>query len=182
MYIAFLWIIVALFTGIAFAGIIYSFTIAISFRQQVPYVPLAKESMKKALEILDLKDGDRFVDIGSGDGQVVAKAMKMFPIDAKFEGIETKRILVWFSNMMLKRKGAIFHLKDALKHNYSGYNKVFLYMTSDFNELIAPKLLKELKVGSRVVSCHFDFGDMFTKKDMEEVLVGKHKLYIWNVK
>lgn len=182
MYIALLWIITIFFSMIAVSSVIYSLTIATSFNQRVPYVPLPRKSLAKALELLDLQEGDRFIDIGSGDGQVLGKAMEMYQMPVEFFGIETKRILIWFSNLLYKNKGATFLREDALKHNYSEYNKVFLYMTYDFNELLAPKLLKELKPGSRLVSCHFDFGGEFTKKYMKEVSVGKNKLYIWDVK
>ncbi|HSW81097.1 MAG TPA: hypothetical protein VLG40_01755 [Candidatus Saccharimonas sp.] len=39
-----------------------------------PYVPTLKRSVKNALDLLDLADGDLVIDLGSGDGNVLKAA------------------------------------------------------------------------------------------------------------
>jgi hypothetical protein len=41
-----------------------------------PFLPTKKEYVEKALDMLDLKSGDTLLDLGSGDGRMLAAAAK----------------------------------------------------------------------------------------------------------
>jgi hypothetical protein len=53
---------------------------------------------------------------------------------------------------------------------------VTLYLLPDVNVRLKPKLLRDLKPGTRVVSHSFDMGNW--KPDKEQIADGKH-IYLW---
>jgi hypothetical protein len=53
-----------------------------------------------------------------------------------------------------------------------------IYLSPDVNLRLGPKLLRELKAGSRVVSHSFDMGDW--RADKEEVVERRH-IFLWTV-
>ncbi len=59
----------------------------------VPYVPTRQEILPAVFELLDLRRGDVFYDLGCGDGRVVIEAAKRYPV-RKAVCIETRRDLV----------------------------------------------------------------------------------------
>jgi ribosomal protein L11 methylase PrmA len=71
-----------------------------------------------------------------------------------------------------------FEENDLFKANIAEATVVTLYLLPDVNVRLMPKLLKELKPGTRIVSHSFDMGEW--KPDKEEIVDGRH-LYLWTV-
>ena len=55
---------------------------------------------------------------------------------------------------------------------------VTLYLLPDVNLKLRPKLLKDLKVGSRIVSHQFDMGDW---QPDQKIQIDWRTVYMWNV-
>ena len=55
---------------------------------------------------------------------------------------------------------------------------VTLYLLNRLNEKLKPKLLKELKPGTRIVSHAFDMGDW---KPEQTAQVGGTSVYLWRI-
>jgi hypothetical protein len=166
--------------GVAIFFIIRTFVIAFSFKKgEVPYVPISKSEMMSAILALDLIKSDNFIDIGSGDGRVVMAVSKLYP-DIQCTGIERNKLLVIWSRfvaMIFGRKNVQFDVADALKHDYSQFNKVFMYLTLD---LIVPLVTKfDFMLGSdaKVVSCKFGFGGLINKGDFKDIGEGGTQLW-----
>lgn len=173
------------FYGLAIFMIVRTFVVAFSFRDPVPFVPVESKLLKKAIQLLEIKPGDKVVDIGSGSGKFVFVAAKSAP-DASFTGIDINWILINTSTLLafFKRSKNVRYLKsDVREMDYSGYNKVYMYMTSGFVGEMMGKLTKELPVGAVVVSIAFGFGKKFESENSVEVYEvgkGKHdKVSVW---
>jgi len=126
--------------------------------QIVPYVPTRKEIIPLILETLDLKPGEIFYDLGCGDGRVAIEAAKQYPIkravcveinptlaaeaiiNAKKEGVSNKVLVL---NTDMRKVG----LWDA--------DAIYMYLLTSINELLKPKLEKELKPGARIATLDF---------------------------
>jgi precorrin-6B methylase 2 len=169
------WAVVVIFSALALLSITFVFLIARSFFREAPYVPLEKKAILQSLKLLNIKKGDSFIDIGSGDGRVIFHAVKESEGEATYTGIEIDPILVQISRMIsiismrTNRNTSITFLKqDALTFNYSEYNKVFMYLTTPLASEIVSKLLIQLPKGSTIVSAYFPVKVNDTKVDIVE--------------
>jgi hypothetical protein len=186
-----LWAIVILCWCISMYFIIRTFVFAHSLSNDAPYVPVGRKAFKEAMKILQLKEADNFVDIGSGDGYAVLSAADLLKGKGTFTGIEISKVLVFWSNVrrMLSRyaRKVNFINEDMFEQDYFQYNKVFLFLTEDLLKKLVMKLEYELPKGSRVVSVLFKFPDEFMKANRVEVkrckMWGKEwNLYLWTKK
>lgn len=172
----FLWGVVIVGYLVAITCVYKVYVFAFSLFNEVPFVASDTSIIRESLKYLDLKSTDNFIDIGSGDGKVVFLAHKLYPNLKSYTGIDFSTPLILQSN--LKRKlmflnNVKFHKKDALMYNYSQYNKVFLYMTTDMTSRIMNVIKDQLPEKSIVVSAVFGMGE-FEKEN--EVTVHKVKL------
>lgn len=151
----FYWIIVLIGYLTAFYFLFYSFVIAISFFQQVPFVPLEKQAIKFALSLLNITKDDMFLDVGSGDGRVVRRVVRSFPY-VSATGIEYNRLLNYFAKLQsVFYPNANLLSHDAYTFSYKKYNKIFIYLTSDMISKLLPKILKDTSDDAVIVSSYF---------------------------
>lgn len=148
----------------------------------VPFVPTLRRNFKKTYEFLDLSEGDRMVDIGSGDGRVLLYGARRF--EGKFVGVELNHVLILmakFRALLTPGSKKIEWIRgNYMDIDYSQFNKVFMFnMTSKMPPLVE-KLEKELPTGSKVVSFVFPVeSDKFEEVCVEKV--GRKKLYCYKV-
>jgi ubiquinone/menaquinone biosynthesis C-methylase UbiE len=122
-----------------------------------PFVQTPLEVAKKMLELSQLKADENLYDLGCGDGRLVILAAK--DIGANSTGVDLREDLLERAKIEILRLGlqgkARVILGNFFDVDISPANVVTLYLTSSANERLRPKLEKELKVGSRVVSHDF---------------------------
>ena len=123
-----------------------------------PWVPMEADVVERVLKMAEVKDGDKFYELGSGDGRlVIAAALK----GATATGIEIDKWRVFYSRFFiwLFRIGGKAEIlqKDIFEQNYEDATVVCLYLLQETNEKIQEKLEKELKPGTRVISVAFTF-------------------------
>lgn len=122
-----------------------------------PYVPTKYGKIKKALKLAELKKGQTFYELGSGDGRVVFEAAKM---GAKSFGIEQSILRVLWSKMrahQLHLPNAKFIHGNIFKKNLSDANVVFIYLLHKGIAKLEPKLKSELKKGSLIITQDYHF-------------------------
>ncbi|MGQ9460407.1 MAG: SAM-dependent methyltransferase [Candidatus Bathyarchaeaceae archaeon] len=123
-----------------------------------PYVASPMPVVRQMLVLAELKPGETFYDLGSGDGRTVIMAAKDF--GAKAVGIElredlAKKALNSICELGLERRVQILQ-NDIFKVDLTPADVVFLYLTTSANEKIKPKLESELRPGARVVSHDYE--------------------------
>lgn len=130
-------------------------------RTNAPYVPTPYSTVHKMLDLAKAGPGDVIYDLGSGDGRIPISAVERYGV-ARATGIEINPELVRISNENAKKAGvadrARFMTADIFKTDFSDATIVTLYLLQDLNIELQPRLLKELKPGTRIVSHRFDLG------------------------
>ena len=146
----------------------------------VPYVPTPQEVVDKMLSLAQVRDGDYLIDLGCGDGRIPVTAAQRFNIRAYGVDIDPKRIAEARENA----KGAgvidkvVFEEKNLFDTKLSDATVLTLYLLPRINLELRPRILSELKPGTRVVSHAFDMGDW--EPDRTEQVNGR-KIFLWTV-
>ena len=116
----------------------------------VIFVPTPQEVVEDML---------RLVDVKKGDPDRIAEAQE----NAKKAGV-TKLV--------------DFRLEDLFKSDFREATVVTLYLLPELNVRLRPRLLAELKPGTRIVSHQFDMGDWRPDKKLES---NGRVVYFWTI-
>ncbi len=147
---------------------------------EVPFVPTPDSVVEGMLKLADVKSSDTVYDLGCGDGRIVITAAKNYRAHGVGVDINPERITDATANA--KKAGVEqlvrFEENDLFKADIHDATVVTLYLLPSVNLRLRPKLLKELKPGTRIVSHSFDMGEW--KPDKEELIEGRH-IYFWTV-
>jgi SAM-dependent methyltransferase len=153
-------------------------------KPDVIYYPTPPETVDEMLRMAKIKKGDVLYDLGSGDGRIPIAAAKQYGIRAV--GIEIDTKLVTEAREQAAQEGVSdlvrFRNEDMFHIDVSEATVVTLYLSEKLNVLLRPKLLSELRPGSRILSHDFRMGDW---KPEQTVRVPWGKLYrtvyLWTV-
>jgi SAM-dependent methyltransferase len=124
---------------------------------EVPDVRTPPEVVTEILRLARVGQDDVVYDLGSGDGRIVIAAARDF--GARGVGIELDPSLVTESRKNAGRERVTertqFFLQDIFDADISEATVVVLYLSPELNQRLRPKLLAQLKTGSRIVSHDF---------------------------
>jgi SAM-dependent methyltransferase len=146
----------------------------------VPYVPTSQEVVDEMLKLAGVKQTDTVYDLGCGDGRIVITAAQKF--GAKGVGVDINPERIQEATENAKKAGVTGKVKfvegDLFTADIHDASVVTLYLLPSVNLKLRPKLLKDLRPGTRIVSHSFDMGDW---KPDKEVDVNGRKIYLWTV-
>jgi len=122
-----------------------------------PYVPTPSVVVDKMLAMAEVGPEDTVFDIGCGDGRIVIAAAQKRGARGVGIDIDPQRIRESKDNA---RRAMVEHLvrfvqEDAFQTDISSATVVTLYLLPESNALLRPKLEKELKPGTRVISHNY---------------------------
>jgi SAM-dependent methyltransferase len=148
--------------------------------RDVPFVPTPERVVDKMLQVAKVGRGDVVYDLGSGDGRIVIAAAKKYGARGVGIDIDPERIQEARANA---RKAGVekrveFRQGDLFEANIGEATVVTIYLLSGINMKLRPKLLAELRPGTRIVSHAFDMGDW---KPEATAKVGTSTIYYWTV-
>ena len=145
----------------------------------VIYLPTPREAVAAMLKLANVGPGDVVYDLGSGDGRFVVSAVKEFGA-ARGVGIDIDPSLVHEAADNAERAGVgnrvRFLNQDLFETDLSDATVVTLYLLPWLNRKLLPKLMTELKPGSRIVSYRFDMGNW---KPDQTLIVNGQAIYLW---
>ena len=145
----------------------------------VPYVPTPPELVEKMLDLARVTAADYLIDLGCGDGRIALAAARRgaraLGVDIDPERIQEAVAAARFAQMESR---VLFRRQDLFQTSIYEANVIALYLLPRINLALRPRLLTELRPGSRVVSHAFHMGDW--RADGEEELDGRH-IYLWIV-
>ena len=150
----------------------------------VIYVPTPESVVATMLDLVKVGPGDVVYDLGCGDGRIVITAAKRFGI--RGVGIDLDPDRISEANANARKAGVADRVKfiqgDLFDAKIDEATVVTLYLLPDVNLKLRPKLLSELKPGTRIVSHNYDMGDW--KPEQTVKLTGdgtEHVVYAWTV-
>ncbi|MGB2763359.1 MAG: methyltransferase domain-containing protein [Candidatus Aminicenantaceae bacterium] len=151
---------------------------------EVPYVPTPYDVVEEMLRMADVSKDDVLYDLGCGDGRIVIMAAEKMGTRGVGVDIDLQRIKESRENAIRAKVAdrVRFLHQDLFEANISEATVVTLYLTSDVNLKVRPKLLRELKPGTRVVSNDFDMEEWEPDKTSEVTSdYESYTIYFWVV-
>lgn len=147
---------------------------------EVPYVPTPDEVVREMLELAKVESRDTVYDLGSGDGRIVIAAAKDFGAHGVGIDIDPERIAESRANAETAgvSERVRFIQQDLFGADLKEATVVTLYLLPGVNNRLKPKLLAELRPGTRVVSHSFDIEGWDPAKTKESY---GRTLYLWIV-
>jgi len=123
----------------------------------VHFVPTRQATVDAMLRLAKVGPDDVVYDLGSGDGRIVVIAAQKY--GARGVGIELRHDLVEMSRQ-LAEEGEVadrvtFIEGDLFEADLSQATVVTLYLSPSINRRLLPKLQRELRPGTRIVSHQF---------------------------
>ena len=132
------------------------------------------------LDIAKVTGEDYLIDLGSGDGRIPIAAAKRFGAKAMGVDIDAARVQEAKANAVNARvEGKVeFKKQDLFETDLSKATVLTMYLLPRVNLQLRPRILNELKPGTRVVSHSFDMGDW---KPDQKIKVDGRTIYLWIV-
>ena len=146
----------------------------------VPFVPTEEDTIAAMLDLADVGPDDVLYDLGAGDGRILVAAA----IERNTRGVgvelDPARIAEAFE---YAGASCVEHLVDFIEEdiftvNFNEATVVTLYLFQSVNMQLRPRLLSELRPGTRIVSNAFDMGDW---KPDAQVRLGGGNIFKWIV-
>jgi hypothetical protein len=141
-----------------------------------PFFTTPRKVVKDIVDLFDLKKGDRFADLGSGDGRVVFNTY--YKYKCKSVGYEVSPILLII--VKLKKlfmypfnRNVIFKENSFFKSDLSEYDVIYCCLPTEFLVELESKLEHELKEGTNV----FTYKYKFPNRKHKEIDLNGRKVY-----
>ncbi len=146
----------------------------------VPYEPTPIHVAHAMLTLAKVGPHDVVYDLGSGDGRIVITAAQQF--GARGVGIDIDPARIEEARVNARKAGVEDKVQfiegDMFQADLRPATVVTLFLHPGPNLKLRPKLLAELKPGSRVVSYVWDMGDWQPETELD---AGIYKVYLWRI-
>ena len=150
----------------------------------VPYEPTPHHVVAEMLNLAQVGANDVVYDLGCGDGRIVIAAVKELGARGVCVDIDPQRIRESRANAenVGVAQRILFLNQDLFDTDIGDATVVTLFLWPSVNLKLRPKLWRELKAGTRVVSYVHSMGE-WTPQEARTVESGRgpRKLYLWIV-
>lgn len=155
-----------------------------SFKGDVPYEPTPHAVVKGMIDLAEVRSGDVVYDLGCGDGRIVIAAVRRPGVRGVCVEIDAE--LLRQSRENAARAGVADRIRfvegDLFEAPIADATVVTLYLWPHVNLRLRPRLLSELRPGTRVVSHSHDMGDWAPERRVVVSIRRKDAvLYRWTI-
>jgi hypothetical protein len=120
-----------------------------------PYLPTLKRQQKEALDLLSLKPGQVFIELGSGDGRILKEAARRGIISI---GYEINPFLVVYSKISCwrVRKLVKIHWRNFWHISISSADGLYAFLLDRYMAKLERKIAREITKPLKFVSFSFE--------------------------
>ena len=147
---------------------------------EAPFITTPEPVVQAMLDLARVGQGDVVYDLGCGDGRIIIEAARSR--GARGVGVEIDEVLVDRARVHARQAGVADRVSivrgDLFTLDVSPASVVMLYLGEDLNTRLWPKLVRELKPGTRVVSHRFIIRGVPPERSIEAHGV---QLHYWTI-
>jgi SAM-dependent methyltransferase len=154
-------------------------------KKLAPFVASPQRIVDRMLEIASIKPNETVFDLGCGDGRILFQAAQKY--QAKGVGIEIDEKLVQSTSSRVVEMGLQNRVRiqqgNLMDADLSSADVVTIYLLTQSNELLRPRLEKMLRPGTRVVSYDYVVPGWKPKRidRTAETANGGHLIYLYEM-
>ena len=146
----------------------------------IPYVPTPQDVVDRMLHLAKVTKDDFVMDLGCGDGRMLVTAAARH--GARGYGVDINPVRIEEANANAKKAGVAdrveFEIKDLFKTPIEKASVIAMYLLPSVMLQLRPKILADMKPGSRLVSHDFHMDDW--EPDHQESM-SDHDIFYWMV-
>jgi len=145
-----------------------------------PYVATDLEVVDAMLGLAQVRPGDHVIDLGSGDGRILIAAARSLGAGGLGVDIDPVRVREAQANARAAGVAArvAFRRQDLFDTPLAEADVLTLYLLPEVNLRLRPRILTQMRPGTRVVSHDFDMGEW---RPDERRRVGTATVLLWIV-
>ena len=147
--------------------------------KDVVWVPTPDEVVQRMLQMADVTPADIVYDLGAGDGKIAIAAARL---GARAIGIEYNPDMARLAQCLVEAEKLTDRARivrgDVFESDFREATVVTMYLLPELNLRLIPKLLKDLKPGTRIVSHAFDMGGW---QPEQKAKVASKDVYRWTI-
>ena len=147
--------------------------------KDVVWIPTPDDVVQRMLEIVDVKPTDVVYDLGAGDGKIAIAAARR---GARAVGIEYNPDMARLAQCYVNAEGLGGRVRvergDVFEADFREATVVTMYLLPDLNLKLIPKLLRDLRPGTRIVSHAFHMGSWEPEQTAK---VDGRTVYRWTI-
>jgi SAM-dependent methyltransferase len=149
-------------------------------RLDVPYVATDNEVVDAMLGLAGVRPDDDVIDLGSGDGRILIAAARSYGAHGLGVDIDPARIAESNANAAAAHVTGLvsFRRQDLFQTRLGDAEVLTLYLLPEINLRLRPRILAQMRPGTRVVSHDFDMGDWHWDQRRR---IGTATVYLWIV-
>lgn len=158
MFAIFVYLLI-IFTLIALILLIisyYSFSVILSIKGNPFYLPIGQKKINKILSSVKIKESQKFVEIGSGDGRFVRAVSTKYNCNCM--GVEINPLLSNYSKILNKifsaKKISILN-KNIFDVDISDADLIYFFLLPDFILKLENKIKSEIRKNTIIISHGF---------------------------
>lgn len=147
---------------------------------EVLYLPTPHHVVEAMLRLAGVSQADVVYDLGSGDGRIPIWAARNYGargVGIELDGRMIERARCHASEARMERL-VEFRQQDLFHADLREATVVTLFLFPELNRRLMPKLLSELRPGTRIVSHRFGLGDWPPERAID---AGGHPVLLWKV-
>ena len=152
-------------------------TFAYAGIKAAPWFPTWSRDIGRFLELAQIKPGQKFYDLGCGDGKLVFAAAGAGANAVGFEISLLPYLIALSRSFYVKNTKILF--KDFWKQNLSDADVVYIFLTPKFNPKAKEKLEKELRRGAKVIAYTWPIEGWQALK--EDHVPGQPPIYLYEI-
>lgn len=148
-----------------------------------PFVSTRKRVVFQIIDALQLLEGSILYDLGCGNGDILKHAVTHTK-GVRGVGVENGIIPFLMAKIHTRKLPVVIVRDNFFKTDISSATHMYVYLFTDVLKKLAPKILRECKKGTRVVSCDYEISDWVPIKTIDTAREGDRlgrKLYVYEI-
>lgn len=161
--------------------LIFGYSLIFSFISKIPFIPSKKDTIKKMIQLANLKPSDKIADLGCGNMKILIVTEKRHNLTGTGYEISPLPYLLGKLNLLFYNSKNKLKFQNIFNTDLSKFNVIFIYLTPPILKKLEPKILDECKPGTKIISNTFSLPNLKPEKTIPKTK-SSQKILLYQIK